>query len=147
MNELLTWDSEELEGPIVCEDLSALRNYATRGSNLVMPGVAGARPYAPIMDQLDVTLVWVVTGLFAPDGTPHTDQQIGVELNLEHYRGVFTTGGDPAGEHDITLSFASSTFTGEAQLRDYAVVRTGPGTARILTRLSIAAGELTESGS
>lgn len=148
MNELLTWDSEDLEGPIACEDLSVLRNFATRGSNLIMHGAVGARPYAPILDQLDVTLTWVVTGRLTPAGAAHPDQQTGVEANLEHYRELFTTGGDAdTGEHVISLAFAGSTFTGLAQLREYAQVRTGPGTARILTRLSVADGELAETGS
>lgn len=148
MNELLTWDTEDLDGPIVCEDLSSLRNFATRGTNLVMHGAAGARPYVPILDQLDVTLVWAVTGRLTPAGAPHASQQVGVELNLEHYRTLFTTGGDAVtGEHDIVYAFADTTFAGLAQLREYGQVRTGPGTARILTRLSIADGELAETGS
>lgn len=144
MSETLTWDGEALSGPIVCEDLSLLRAFATRGGNRVMPGAAGRRALAPVRDQIDVTLVWSVTGRFAPlTGTPHDDREVGLEENLEHYRALFTSAGDAEGEHAISLAFAGDSFTGGAQLRDYAQARTGPETARILTRLTIAAGELT----
>lgn len=146
MTEVLNWDGEDLEGPIVCEDLAPLRSFATRGANTLLPGAPGTSPNAPLMDELDVTLTWFVSGRFDPAGTPNADQEIGVEENLEHYRTLFTTGQDPAtGEHDIVLSFAASTFTAGAQLRDYAQARTGPTTARIITRLIIAAGELEET--
>lgn len=150
MDEYLTWDGEVLQvmGCITCEDLSSLRSYMTRGVNLTMPGAIGTRPYAPVLDQLDVSLVWPVRGLFAPDGSPHVDRQVGVELNLEHYRTVFTTGADPdTGEHDIILAYAGQTFTGGAQLREYAQVRIGPDDGRIVTRLTVASGELESEGS
>lgn len=143
MSEVLTWDSEELSGSIVCEDLAVLRSFATRGSNRTMPGAAGTRALAPVLDELDVTLAWAVTGRFDWNGSPYADPETGVEQNLEHYRSLFTTGADPdTGEHDISLAFAGSTFEAGAQLRDYAQTRTGPTTARILTRLVIAAGEM-----
>lgn len=148
MSEVLTWDGEELSGPITAEDLGLLRAYMTRGGNVTMNGAPGTRPYAPIMDQLDVTLVWSVTGRFDPDGDPHANQELGVEQNLEHYRTLFTTGGDAlTGEHDIILAYAGGTYEGGAQLWDYAQIRTGPGTARIVTRLVVAAGELEAAGS
>lgn len=147
MSETLTWDSEELSGPIECEDLGVLRNFVTRGSNLILPGAPGTLPIAPIQDELDVTLVWLVSGRFDPDGTPHVNQELGVEQNLEHYRDLFTTGADADGQHDISLAYAGATFEGEAQLRDYAQARTGPGTARIITRLIVTAGQLEATGS
>lgn len=148
MSELLTWDGEDLDGCIVCEDLAVLRNFATRGGNLVMPGANGSRPYAPVLDQLDTTLTFAVTGRFDSDGSPHADREVGVEQNLEHYRDLFTTGGDPdTGEHDISLSFAGSAFTGAVQVWEYAQARTGPTTAKILVRVTVAAGALTETGS
>lgn len=139
MNELLTWDGEELSGPIVCEDLSPLRNVAVRGTNVPIPGVAGSLRTPRRPDELDVTLVWMVSGRFDPDGDRHTSQDLGVELNLEHYRALFTTGADPDdGSHAVSLAFAGQTFDGDAQLNDYAQRRTGPGTATILTRLVLA---------
>lgn len=144
MSETLTWDDEELSGEITCEDLGVLRAFVTRGANLTMHGAPGTRPYAPIEDELDTTLVWSVTGRFDPDGTPHANQELGVELNLEHYRTVFTTGADPTtGEHDAVLSYAGGTWEGGIQLKEYAPVRTGPGTAKIVTRVVVAAGHLT----
>lgn len=149
MSEVLTWDAEELSGPITCEDLGLLRAFMVRGANLTMPGAVGTRPFAPVMDELDVTLVWSVDGRFAPvTGTPHADRGIGVESNLEHYRTLFTTGGDPTtGEHDISLAYAGQTYEGGAQVWGYAPVRTGPTTARIVTRLVVAAGALEVSSS
>lgn len=147
MSETLTWDTEELSGCIVGEDLGLLRNFVTRGQNLRVPGKPGTLPLAPIMDELDVTLTWSVTGRFDPDGLPHMDRETGVEANLEHYRELFTTGADADGFHDISLAYAGSTFAGSAQLREYAQARTGPETARILTRLVITTGELDLEGS
>lgn len=148
MSETLTWNTEELSGPIVCEDLGLLRNFVTRGRNRTLPRAPGTRGLAPLRDELDVTLTWVVTGRFDPDGDPHTDQELGAEQNAEHYRGVFTAPGDPdTGETDISLAYAGSTYEGTAQLREYAQARTGPGTFRILTRLIVTAGELEEAGS
>lgn len=148
MSETLTWDSEELSGPIEADDLGLLRAFATRGTNLTAHGAPGTRPYAPIPDELDTSIVWHVTGRFDHLGNPWGDQEVGVEKNLEHYRTLFTTGGDAlTGEHNITLAYAGTTFVGLAQLREYAAVRTGPGSARIITRVTIADGELTETGS
>lgn len=148
MSEVLTWDSEALEGAITAEDLAPLRNFATRGDNLTMPGAAGVRPYAPVRDQLDVSIVWVVTGRFDHTGAPNSDSELGAEVNQEHYRTLFTTGGDAVtGEHEITLTFAGTTFDGLAQCREYAAVRTGPTTFQIVTRLVIADGELTVTSS
>lgn len=148
MSETLTWDGEELSGPITCEDLGLLRRFVTRGANLTMNGAAGTRPYAPIRDELDVTLVWSVDGRFDPDGNPHADREVGVEQNLEHYRTLFTTGADPlTGEHDILLAYAGQTYEAGAQLREIAPVRTGPTTARLVTRLIVADGQLQVSSS
>lgn len=148
MNELLTWEGEALDGCIVSEDLSGLRSFMTRGSNRTFPGANGTRPLAPVLDELDTTLRFFVSGRFAPDGTPHADRQTGVEQNLEHYRTLFTTGADPdTGEHDIALDYAGTTYVGTAQVRDYAAVRTGDTTATILLRLVVPAGELSEDSS
>lgn len=150
MSEALTWDSELLDviGCITCEDLSPLRSYMTRGTNLTMPGAVGTRPYAPVLDELDVTLVWILSGRFAPNGTPHSNHEQGVEQNVEHYRSLFTTPGAAiTGEHVISLAYAGSTYGGTAQLRDLAVVRLGPGNARIVTRLVVTDGELVTTGS
>lgn len=145
MSETLTWDGEELSGCIEGEDLGLLRNYMTRGRNRVLPGAPGTRSLPPVMDELDVSLVWSVNGRFAPiTGTPHADREVGVEQNLEHYRTLFTTGADPDGLHDVSLAYAGTTFEGAAQLREYAQVRTGPTTARIITRLIVTAGQLDE---
>lgn len=148
MSETLTWGSEELSGPITCEDLGLLRNFVTRGRNRILPRAPGTRGLAPVRDELDVTLTWSVDGRFDPDGTPHADKELGAEQNAEHYRSVFTAPGDPdTGETAISLAYAGQTYEGAAQLREYAQGRTGPGNFRILTRLIVTAGQLEEAGS
>lgn len=146
MSEVLTWDGEELSGAITSEDLVPLRSWMSRGSNLIMDGADGQRPYRPIRDQLDVSIVWSVTGRFDHDGTPHAQRDVGAEINQEFYRALFTEGGDAVtGEHEVSLAYAGTTFEGLAQCRDYAAVRTGPETYQIVTRLIVATGELTGS--
>lgn len=137
--EALTFDSVLLTGPIKCRDLSPLRDFAVRGSNRIFPGAPGQRATTLVRDQLDRTFDWLVTGVTEPDGTPYVDLTAGLEANLEYYRTLFTTGG----LHDISLSFAGSTFTGECQVADYAQVRTSSITATIITRLVIPSGQLT----
>lgn len=148
MTELLVFDNENLDGPITCTDLSPLRSIVYRHANLVMPGAAGARPYAPVRDQLAVTLEFKVTGRLVPGGGVHDDPTVGVEANLEHYRSLFTSGGDEmTGEHDIELHYAGAVFEGTAQVGNYAQARTGPQTANILVQLVVADGQLVEVGS
>lgn len=145
MSELLVFDGEELNGPIAAEDLSVLRAATFRGRNGLRPYVAGSVPRKRWLDGLDQTIVFSVTARTDPDGTPHTDREVGLEQNLEHYRTLFTTGGDDdTSEHEVELHYAGTVFAGMLQVDDYASVRTGPETARIVLRVAVAGGELLE---
>lgn len=143
---LVVFDGVELTGPIECEDPGVLRDIDTRHRNRLLPKAPGTRPLEPIMDELDRTLAWSVTGRIDPNGTPHADREVGVEENLEFYRSLFDPRGGVAGTglYDIELRFAGTSYVGSAQVEQYGQVRTGPTTARIITRLIIAAGELVE---
>lgn len=146
---LVIFDGVELSGAIECEDPGVLRDIDTRHRNRVMPGAGGTRAIEPVIDELDRTLTWFVTGRIDPNGDTHADRQEGVEANLEFYRSLFDPRGGAAGTglYDIELHFAGTSFAGSAQVEQYGQVRTGPTTARIITRLIITAGELIESGS
>ncbi len=145
MNEFLTFDSVDLVRSINALDLAPLRNWVTRYANVVMPGAAGTRPYPPVPDELDVDITWRLKGsTHVLTGAPHSDKQVGVEINMEACRTLFKSNADATtGEHDVELHFAGLVLTGDAQVLDYAQVRTGPFTAILITRLLIAAGELT----
>lgn len=140
--EALTFDTELLDGPITCQSLSGLRDYAWRGENRILPKAPGRRRTTLILDQLDISLTWFVVGMTDYTGAPHTDPIEGVELNLEHYRALFYGGG----AHDISLAWAGDTFTSDdVQVPNYAGVRTGPLTATIITRIVVCGGELEET--
>lgn len=141
----VTFDGEALTGAIECEDPSPLRDLETRGNNVPVPYVDGTVPFEPYLHELDRTLVWLVNGRVAPiTGTPHSDRELGVADNLEHYRSLFDPRGGAAGtgEYAISVTLGDNTFSGLAQVKAYSQVRTGPTTAKIVTRLVIAAGEL-----
>lgn len=144
---LVVFDGVELTGPIECADPSVLRDIDTRHRNRVLPKAAGTRAIEPIIDELDRTLTWYVTGRIDPDGDAHTDREAGVELNLEFYRALFDPRGGESGTglYDIELHYATKTYVGSAQVEQYGQVRTGPTTGQIITRLIITAGELLES--
>lgn len=146
---VVVFDGVTLEGPIECEDPGVLRDIDTRNGNIDIPGAPGTIPVEPILHELDRTLAWSVNGRFDPDGEPHADREAGVEANLEFYRALFDPRGgeDGTGHYDIALHFAATIYEGRVQVLQYGQARTGPTTARILTRLVISAGELTEAGS
>lgn len=132
-------DAEALNPPAIkCDDPTVLRNFVRRGENRVMPGADGRRRTALVLDQLDETLTFKVTGLTTPAGTPNVDMIVGVEENLEHYRTLFL----PDIAHAISLTYAGDTFTGEAQIPESAQVRTGSFSAVIVARFVIYAGQL-----
>lgn len=148
MSEYLIFDGVTLDGPIECEDLKILRNYVTRGSNLELPGAAGTRAYKPVRDQLSETLTWFVRGHISAANDQPQDPEEGIVANLEFYRNLFTSPGDPdTGEHTITLHLSDFIFTGTMQIREYADPTTGPMTATILTRFTIPSGQLEATGS
>lgn len=146
---LVVFDGVTLDGPIECDDPGVLRDIDTRNGNKVFPLAAGTRALEPIMDELDRTLTWSVMGRVDPDGNPHEDREAGVEENLEFYRALFDPRGGEAGTglYDIVVHFAATSYEGQAQVVQYGQARTGPTTARIVTRLIITAGELTEAAS
>lgn len=140
----LTFDGVALTGPIKCEDLSVLRGAMFRGESRLLPGAPGRRFLQKRLDELAETLTWRVSGLTTPANVVNSDPVLGVEENLEYYRALFTSADalDPTGVA-VSLSFGGDTFTGTAQVGDYAQQRTGPMSAVILTRLVIATGVLT----
>lgn len=140
----VTFDSEVLEHAIECEDPTPLRDIETRLHNQELPYVDGEVPFEPYLAGLDRTLTWLVNGRVDYTGTPHADREQGASDNLEHYRTLFDPRGGTAGtgQYSISLDFGSTTFSGLAQVKSYAAVRTGPTTAKIVTRLIIASGEL-----
>lgn len=139
MSESLTVDAELLTGGIKCDDLSGLRNYMRRGANRRFPNTDGSRASTQLLlDELDETLTFRVNGLKDWLGATNADPALGLETNLNHYRGLFA----PVVIHDIDLAFGGSTFSGEAQTPDYAQQRTGPFTALVIVRFIVPAGVL-----
>lgn len=139
---LLTWDTVELRGAITCEDLTPLRNVMVRGGNLTMPQAAGSRPYAGVLDELECTLRWHVTGVLDPSGAAHADRGEGLEENLDYYRDLFWDPLATYGLHPIELSWGGLTYMAEAQCWGWAAARTAPWTAEAITRLVVPAGQL-----
>lgn len=132
-------DAEALVPPAIkCEDPTVLRNFIRRGENRVMPGANGRRRVSLPLEQVDEPLTFKVTGLATPAGTPNADIITGLEENLEHYRTLFL----PDIVHDIVLTYAGTTFTGEAQIPEYAQARTAPASAIVIARFVISAGQL-----
>lgn len=146
MSEYLIFDGVTLDGPIACEDLGIVRNVVTRGENRLLPLAVGARPLAPIRDQLSDTLTWFVRGTPNVLDIPQ-DPEDGIVENTEFYRALFTSPGDAEGEHTIELHLTDFVFDGTMQIVEYAQARTGPITATILTRFRIPSGQLEATGS
>lgn len=142
--EYLVIDSEDVDGPdIIAEDLMGFRAAMYRGANLTMSGAVGQRPYAPILDALEVSVNFRINGFTSYSGTPSSDPQDTLDLNVEHYRALFCDGGDAlTGEKDYTLVLPSRSLIAPVQCWDFSPVRTGPATATVVTRLIVAAGAM-----
>lgn len=142
--EYLVIDSETVAGPdIAAEDLMGFRAAMYRGANLTMPGAEGQRPYAPVLDALDVSVSFFVNGFTLHSGSVSSDPQDTLDLNVEHYRALFCDGGDATtGEKDYTLVLPSRTLVAPVQCWDWSPVRTGPATATVVTRLVVCAGAM-----
>jgi hypothetical protein len=141
---------EPLASWAICpEDIDPLRAKVTRGENLVMNGAEGRRPYAPILDEVDVTIRWSLNGVYAPDGTRHTNARRGLHDNFAFYEALIYGGSDPdTGEKDIELHLDDDlVLTAPMQVRTFDPVRLAPTEMLVLTRIVIAAGTLVTTGS
>lgn len=132
----ITIDAVAITGPIRCEDPTVLRNFVRRGQNRILPRTPGRRATSLVLDQLDETLTFRVDGLHDHTGAVNADMETGLEENLEYYRAAFQP------TVTITLDYAGDTFTGDAQIPEYAQARTGPISGVIIARVVIPAGQL-----
>lgn len=121
-----------------------------RGTDLVMPGAQGVRPYPRIIDVTVVAIPMLVTGAFDEDGVPIANPRAGLLQHRDYLRanlGLAATG-------DGTVPFV---FHREDPLIDWSGDVTflgfngwttlGMSDALVRLDLSIPAGELAESGS
>lgn len=56
------------------------------GDNVTLPEEQGRRPYPLELDQIQVALPFVVSGVTDPDGTPYDDDELGLKANLAYLK-------------------------------------------------------------
>jgi hypothetical protein len=139
----LTLDSEALSGRAFrARDLLPLLGQTTRGSNAVLPGATGRRALAPVIDEIDVAIEWVVNGLYDEDDLPHSTPAEGLAANLDYFRALFMESGDTT----TGLIDASVTLPGVVLNSSIQCLSWDPQwnrtryTASVLTRLVVPSG-------
>lgn len=118
-----------------------LGNRTLRGGNRTMPGAVGTRPLAGVLDEIDVSIEWVVTGQTDETGAPNADMEEGLSANLAYYQDLFMNSGDATtGLVDAVLHMPDDDYVAEIQCRAWSEVWTGPISAVVVTRLVVPAG-------
>lgn len=137
-------------GTVTCDqeafrpvDLVPLLGRSSRGNNLPFPTAVGQRPYAPLRDQLDVTIQWYAIGRTNQGGTAQSPGT-GLYENLEYYKAAFLgQGNGSTGLTAATLYLQNGTLTSNIQVWDWSPYWTGPMTATVTTRIVVPTGEWT----
>ena len=140
MSVYLTVNSEAISGRAFrCRDLSPLLGKTHRGSNIVLAGAIGERPYAGVVDQIDVALEWVVDGIYDYNNAQHTNIDQGVSLNITHYRALFMDNGNATtGLVAATLTLPDATKSANIQCRSFDVAwNDGRRSAKVMTRIIV----------
>lgn len=143
MSVYLTVNSEAISGRAFrARDLSVLLGKSHRGSNRVLPGAAGQRPLAGVVDQIDVAVEWVVDGMYDYTNAVHTDVTKGRALNIAHYKALFMDNGAAGtGLVAATLTQPDATLSASIQCRSFDVAwNSGLYSARVVTRIIVPAG-------
>lgn len=140
----LTWAGVSLtHAAFQPKDLRPLKGRQTRGGNLPIGGVVGRTAYAPVGDQIDATIAWVVRGDVAhTTGALAADARSQLDINLAYYEDLFMDSGDAdTGLVTATLVFPSRTLTAQAQCWDWDERSNVKGNlAQVVTRIVIPAG-------
>lgn len=122
---------------------------ALRGSDLVMPGVPGRRPYPRLIDASIVSIPMVIGGATDQDGTPYSDPLVGLLTNRDYLRD--NTGFAAGGDGTVTFTFNRGTlpdWSGPVtNLGFNGFTKIGRYDAMVRLDLSIPDGELAEVGS
>lgn len=143
MSVYLTVNSEAISGRAFrARDLSPLLGKSHRGSNLVLPGATGRRPYAGVIDEIDVAIEWNVDGIYDYTNARHSDVTKGVALNIAHYKALFMDNGNATtGLVAATLTQPDATLSASIQCRSFDVAwNNGRYSARVVTRIIVPAG-------
>lgn len=115
-----------------------------RGTDRLIPGAAGVRPY-PRRTTVSIRSVpMVVYGHTDADGVPYADVRAGLEANLDFLRANVT---DPTnvgdGTRTATLHLPSgATRTGDVHVVGFSLSPVGPAAVRAVLSLSIPGGVL-----
>lgn len=126
------------------DPLVLFQGASTRGSDRIIPGAAGVRPYKRRATVTQRTLLMIVYGHKQPDGTENADQVAGLIENLRHLREHVA---DPTGIGDGTLTAElhlpdTSTVSGAVHVERFEWENMAPGAAAATLDLSIVGGSL-----
>jgi hypothetical protein len=116
-----------------------------RGTDVVMPGAEGQRPYPRTIDATRRQLQLVIYGDVDWEGTPVTDARAGLWTNVEHLRTNIATppGTGPGGTHTIELITPDGTVSGHAHIETMTLGGAdGPYATRAAIDLTIVEGAL-----
>jgi hypothetical protein len=117
-----------------------------RGSDLLMPGAAGVRPYPRRPTVTGAVIEVYVFGDTAWDGTPYASLRAGLATNVMHLAALATPPGSGDGTVAAVLHYAPGAPTASRSGRVHVVrwrfARTGPGSGTGQFELSVPAGSL-----
>ena len=127
-------------------DLSPLWQPAdVRGSDRLIPGAAGVKPYRRRRTVSKRSLPMIVYGFEDLDGVAYADVREGLETNLDYLRANVV---DPTNVGDGTRTAvlhlpSGSTRTGSVHVEGFELGTAGPTSIRAVLTLSIPEGVLT----
>lgn len=142
--EWLEIDGETTATPAIKHhDLDPLLSQEDRDDNDTVPYLHGRNAFIGWREQVDEIITWHINGFRDPDGVTIANPLDGLEENIEYYRALFRDDVDAAGRKPIELHKGAVVYEGLMQCRRWRPIRTSPGTADVITRLVIPAGQLT----
>jgi hypothetical protein len=129
----------------VVENIEALWSPPVlRGSNLLVPGVAGQTPRRHVEDEIRFVWRCIIFGDFSQDGTPIADGRAGIRLNLREMAAAVAP---PAtAPYTSAVSYTGpdgGTATGAAIIRMGNIVMRTPHVAQVNLDVTIPSGVLT----
>lgn len=128
-----------------------LNTPALRGSDLVMPGAQGRRPYQRIIDATTVSIPMTITGLTDQDGNATANPKAALLWHRDYLRNHLGLADDAAADGTVTFVFHRDDlpdWTGPVTFLGLAGWTTlGRYDAMVRLDLSIPDGELAETGS
>lgn len=122
-------------------NLSALYGMNKRGSDLVMPGAAGSRPYQRQIASRTASLPLIVYGTHDRTGTPYGNVYAGIDDNVDALMtAIVDPPGTTAGTRAAIWHRATGNYTADIHVEAFEPETWGRGWVRFVLDLSVPAG-------